>query len=178
MPWQIEDLDPETRAGLLLLGEAFARLRSSRGITQRGLANMVDLSQSSISRFEAGIAPGMRARRMARMLAVLRAGPDSLSLPRSMCMCPHAVRCPSGSTRWHGGTRSAAPAGDAPSGITRRDGQPTEEASSAPARDAPSGIKRIEHSRAPPLPSQRLLRSQPCGPLSRCSCLPCWSALR
>ena len=80
MPWQIEDLDPETRAGLLLLGEAFARLRSSRGISQRGLANMVDLSQSSISRFEAGLAPGMRARRMARMLAVLRAGPDSLSL--------------------------------------------------------------------------------------------------
>ena len=80
MPWQIEDLDPETRAGLLLLGEAFARLRSSRGISQRGLANMVDLSQSSISRFEAGIAPGMRARRMARMLAVLRAGPDSLYL--------------------------------------------------------------------------------------------------
>ena len=81
MPWQIEDLDPDTRAGLLLLGEAFAKLRSSRGISQRGLANMVDLSQSSISRFEAGIAPGMRARRMARMLAVLRAQPDSLGLP-------------------------------------------------------------------------------------------------
>ena len=81
MPWQIEDLDPETRAGLLLLGEAFARLRSSRGISQRGLANMVGISQSSISRFEAGIAPGMRARRMARMLCVLRAGPDSLGLP-------------------------------------------------------------------------------------------------
>ena len=42
---------------------------------------MVGLSQSSISRFEAGVAPGMRARRMARMLAVLRAGPDSLHLP-------------------------------------------------------------------------------------------------
>ena len=81
MPWDIEELDPDTRAGLIMLGEAFSRLRGGQRMSQRELAQRIGLSQSSISRFEAGLAPGTRARHLARMLVVLRAEVDTLGLP-------------------------------------------------------------------------------------------------
>ena len=74
MPFQMEDLDPETRAGLATLGEAMANLRGSRGISQHLLSRRSGVSQSSISRLEAGKAPWMRARLLGRLLAALGVG--------------------------------------------------------------------------------------------------------
>ena len=71
MPFRLEDLDTETRAGLMALGETMARLRTARGSSQRLLSRRSGVSQSSISRLEAGKAPWLRARHVARLLTAL-----------------------------------------------------------------------------------------------------------
>ncbi|MES2211159.1 MAG: helix-turn-helix domain-containing protein [Chloroflexota bacterium] len=89
MPFQLEDLDPATRAGLETLGAAMANLRGSRGISQHLLSRRSGVSQSSISRLEAGKAPWMRARHLARMLTALGVGPLEIDFR------PPDVRVPS-----------------------------------------------------------------------------------
>ena len=49
--------DPRLDEPLRLLGTAFADLRRNRGLSQRAMAEIIGVSQSSISRFEAGKAP-------------------------------------------------------------------------------------------------------------------------
>lgn len=74
MPFQMEDLDPKTSAGLKTLGTAMANLRGSRGFSQHLLSRRSGVSQSSISRLEAGKAPWMRAKHLGRLLSALGAG--------------------------------------------------------------------------------------------------------
>jgi DNA-binding XRE family transcriptional regulator len=64
---------------LVLLGFIFASLRRSHGYSQRALAPRCGLSQSSISRFEAGKAPWLTARYLARMLSALEIAPAELA---------------------------------------------------------------------------------------------------
>lgn len=77
-------MDPVTREALQVLGRVFRQLRSDRGLSQRGLAARSGLSQSTISRLECGLAEGMPAASIARLLAGLdaqvRAIPDERPL--------------------------------------------------------------------------------------------------
>lgn len=79
MPFGVQEQDAPTQAGLVLLGFTFASLRRSHGYSQRALARRCALSQSSISRFEAGKAPWLSARYLARMLSALDIAPAELA---------------------------------------------------------------------------------------------------
>jgi len=79
MPFGVREQGAPTQAGLVLLGFTFASLRRSHGYSQRALAPRCGLSQSSISRFEAGKAPWLTARYLARMLSALEIAPAELA---------------------------------------------------------------------------------------------------
>ena len=53
------------------LGAAAARRRNQLQLSQRKLAELVGLSQSTISRFERGLVPGLRLEHFAAILTVL-----------------------------------------------------------------------------------------------------------
>jgi len=65
----LNQLDPLTLDALRALGSVFEGMRRSRGMSQRRLAIRSGLSQSTISRLEAGKAPWLRAETLARLLA-------------------------------------------------------------------------------------------------------------
>jgi DNA-binding Xre family transcriptional regulator len=67
-------IDPPTAASLRELGNVLRDLRAQRGLTQRALAGRCGLSQSTISRLECGLAPGVRVGWLARLLAGLDQG--------------------------------------------------------------------------------------------------------
>jgi transcriptional regulator with XRE-family HTH domain len=60
---------------LELLGDELRRRRYGSGFSQAALAAAAGVDQSTISRLERGLAPGLRLSRYASMLAVLRAAP-------------------------------------------------------------------------------------------------------
>ena len=67
----IGGVDPVTREALQVLGAVFRKLRAERGLSQRALAGRCGLSQSTISKLERGLAEGLRAAWIARLLAGL-----------------------------------------------------------------------------------------------------------
>jgi transcriptional regulator with XRE-family HTH domain len=71
MSHPIGELDGPTREALTVLGQVLRELRIERGLSQRALAGRCGLSQSTISRLEAGKAVGVRAAWLARLLAGL-----------------------------------------------------------------------------------------------------------
>ena len=71
MSHMIGGVDPVTREALQVLGAVFRKLRAERGLSQRALAGRCGLSQSTISKLERGLAEGLRAAWIARLLAGL-----------------------------------------------------------------------------------------------------------
>ena len=61
---------------LRFLGEELRRARLARGFSQAALAGHATVSQSTVSMFERGLAPGLRMSRYALMIAVLRRAPE------------------------------------------------------------------------------------------------------
>ena len=68
--WE-EKTDPRTRAALDRLGADCFALRAAAGLTQRGLAQRSGIDQGTISRFERGLAPGVHADSVARLIEAL-----------------------------------------------------------------------------------------------------------
>jgi transcriptional regulator with XRE-family HTH domain len=68
-------LDPGTIAALEELGAGIRYLRQQQLLTQRVLAERCGLSQSTISRLENGLAPGVRVAWLARLFAALERDP-------------------------------------------------------------------------------------------------------
>jgi ribosome-binding protein aMBF1 (putative translation factor) len=68
--WE-QSTDPETRAALDRLGAQVKELRATMGWSQRDLAARCRVDQGTISRFERGLAPGVRAVSVARMIRAL-----------------------------------------------------------------------------------------------------------
>ena len=66
-----ERTDPETQAALDRLGVDIARLRAQAGLSQRALAAIARVDQSTISRFERGLAPGVAITSIARIILAL-----------------------------------------------------------------------------------------------------------
>jgi len=78
----IGGLDPWTTAALEELGEVLRGLRTGHHLTQAALAERSGLSQSTISRLEHGLAPGLRLAWLARIFAGYNRGPGPSGAPR------------------------------------------------------------------------------------------------
>ena len=72
MPHGNGAIDDWTIAALREFGDMIRELRRSHGWTQRALARRCGVSQSTISRLEAGLAPGMGVVWVARLLAAMQ----------------------------------------------------------------------------------------------------------
>jgi transcriptional regulator with XRE-family HTH domain len=75
MSHSVGDLDESTVVALEQIGTALRYLRSQHRMTQRVMADRSGLSQSTISRLENGLAPGLRLAWLARLLAGLHRDP-------------------------------------------------------------------------------------------------------
>ena len=73
VPYSTRDLPPAAHEVLRNIGRRVRHLRMAMGLSQRALAAMTDIDQSVISRFENGLAPGMRVDKAAAILAALGA---------------------------------------------------------------------------------------------------------
>jgi transcriptional regulator with XRE-family HTH domain len=64
---------PEAPADLALVdvGRSIYEARRVAGLSQRGLAERCGIDQGSISRLERGLLPGIKIRRLCRLIAVL-----------------------------------------------------------------------------------------------------------
>jgi transcriptional regulator with XRE-family HTH domain len=71
MPHSLGPIDEPTAEALRGLAAVVFELRRQRGLSQRALAARCGLSQSTISRLENGLAPGMRIGWLGRILAGL-----------------------------------------------------------------------------------------------------------
>lgn len=71
MSHTVGPIDECTAEALRILGRILYELRRQRGLSQRALAARCGLSQSTISRLENGLAPGVRVAWIARLLAGL-----------------------------------------------------------------------------------------------------------
>jgi DNA-binding XRE family transcriptional regulator len=69
-PWKDAE-EARTYSPLTELGRDFAELRRRRGYSQRELARICSVAQSTISRFEAGKAPWLSCGQLAKMLMIL-----------------------------------------------------------------------------------------------------------
>lgn len=74
MPHKLLVPDPMVEEVLASLGDDVVRLRAALGRSQAWVGRACGLSQSTVSRLEAGAAPSLRLERYARVLAVLRTG--------------------------------------------------------------------------------------------------------
>lgn len=73
-PTSLDRKPPEPKPphqSLLELGAAIREGRRQHGLTQTRLEALSGVDQSSISRLERGLAPGMKVSRLARILAVI-----------------------------------------------------------------------------------------------------------
>ena len=75
MSHSVGELDEWTVVALEEIGAAVRYLRNQQGVTQRVMADRAGLSQSTISRLENGLAPGLRIAWLARLLAGLHRDP-------------------------------------------------------------------------------------------------------
>jgi len=66
-----ERTDPESQAALDRLGVDISRLRARGGLSQRRLAEIARVDQSTISRLERGLAPGVAITSVARIIVAL-----------------------------------------------------------------------------------------------------------
>jgi transcriptional regulator with XRE-family HTH domain len=82
MPHTIGPLDPWTVEALKEIGYALRRLRTRQGLTQHALADRCGLSQSTISRLERGLTPGLRMAWIARLVVGLHRETDARGLGR------------------------------------------------------------------------------------------------
>lgn len=64
---------------LVRLGDELRQARYAKGLSQSALAAHASVDQSTVSRFERGLAPGLRVSRYALMLAIVRPRTDVLS---------------------------------------------------------------------------------------------------
>ena len=78
MPYTFRPHDRRVTAAMIALGRAVERARASQGISQEVLESRCGIDQSIISRFENGLAPGLRLDRVAHILAWL--GVDHLDI--------------------------------------------------------------------------------------------------
>jgi transcriptional regulator with XRE-family HTH domain len=77
MSHSLGPIDEPTAEALRGLGDVLHRVRGERGMSQRALAGRCGLSQSTISRLENGLAPGVRVAWVARLLAGLDLDPPA-----------------------------------------------------------------------------------------------------
>jgi transcriptional regulator with XRE-family HTH domain len=72
-----EPLPPEVQAGLDILGGDIRNMRLSDDVTQRELGELAWMDQSTVSRVERGLMPGLPLNRYARLRAAAegRLGP-------------------------------------------------------------------------------------------------------
>ncbi|WP_312844253.1 helix-turn-helix domain-containing protein [Diaphorobacter nitroreducens] len=71
---------------LLDLGRALARLRKERGMTQKELANLCGMGQSTLARFETGGVAEFGSRKLLRLLEVLGYGMDFVPMKREFTL--------------------------------------------------------------------------------------------
>jgi transcriptional regulator with XRE-family HTH domain len=71
MPYTFRPHDRRVTASLIAMGRAVQRARASQGISQEVLEARSHIDQSTISRFERGLAPGLRLDRVAQILTGL-----------------------------------------------------------------------------------------------------------
>jgi len=64
-------LDPTVQLGMSVLGELVRRARRAAGLSQRRLAQLCMLNQSTISRLENGLLRHLRFTTLARLLGIL-----------------------------------------------------------------------------------------------------------
>jgi ribosome-binding protein aMBF1 (putative translation factor) len=67
----LSNADPSILRGLELIGQVVYEGRRRAGVTQRRLAELADVDQSTISRLERGRLNGLRLKRLASILATL-----------------------------------------------------------------------------------------------------------
>src|SRR3954468_12628652 len=72
MPHGLGVVDDWTIAAMREFGDAIRQVRRHHGGTQRGLARRSGISQSTISRLETGLAPGMCVVWVSRLLAAMQ----------------------------------------------------------------------------------------------------------
>ena len=71
MPYTFRPHDLRVTAAQVALGRAIQRARVSEVLSQEGLEARSEIDQSTISRLERGLAPGLRLDRLAQVLAGL-----------------------------------------------------------------------------------------------------------
>jgi len=78
MPYTFRPHDPAVMGALAALGRAVASARARQGLSQEALEARSGVDQTTVSRFERGKAPGLRADRVAGLLVGL--GVDHLDI--------------------------------------------------------------------------------------------------
>jgi transcriptional regulator with XRE-family HTH domain len=71
MAYTIRPLDPRTTAFMKAVGRQVFFARVAQGLSQRQLERLCGVDQTTISRLERGLAPGLRLERLATIMAVL-----------------------------------------------------------------------------------------------------------
>ena len=71
MPYHARTPHPATARLLRTVGFLGRNLRVAEGLSQRELERLSGVDQTTISRFERGLAPGLRLERVATIMAVL-----------------------------------------------------------------------------------------------------------
>jgi DNA-binding XRE family transcriptional regulator len=89
VPYSLIDMDPRVRDALEALGLAVKHARGQAGMSQDGLERSSGVDQSSISRFERGLAPSFSAVKLVQLSLGMRG-----AFP--LGVCPHDHTC-----RWH-----------------------------------------------------------------------------
>jgi transcriptional regulator with XRE-family HTH domain len=74
MAYTIRLLDPKTVAFMKAVGRQVFFARVGQGLSQRHLEHLCGVDQTTISRLERGLAPGLRLERLATIMAVLGIG--------------------------------------------------------------------------------------------------------
>jgi transcriptional regulator with XRE-family HTH domain len=71
MAYTIRSRDPRTTAFMKAVGRQVFFARTWQGLSQRKLESLCRVDQTTISRLERGLAPGLRLERLAAIMAVL-----------------------------------------------------------------------------------------------------------
>jgi transcriptional regulator with XRE-family HTH domain len=85
MPYTLRKQNERTRHVLAAIGRSAMLARLGQGLSQRRLEGMIGVDQTTISRLENGLAPGLRLDKLATLIAVLGVDHfDRLQPPRRM----------------------------------------------------------------------------------------------
>ena len=125
MAYRMDHLDAADEHALQRLGLGLKGARQARGWSQRDLERASGVDQSMISRFERGLAPGLHATLLARLLAGLDA---------DVVAWPHAwLTDGRGPSRAGAGQPIAGGRGDALTGIDQAEVDPASQVEVVPA---------------------------------------------